>query len=201
MNYLEIESCVINAKLGDPKEMEKIIEQFRPFIFKIAKTYNIKNYDLTDLSQIGFTALINSVHKYNPGTHTFSSYAYTSINNSLKYFARKNSKFNKDISINTRVFPESDSSIATEYLDCIEDTENFEEILIKTESMKELLSSISQLSNDEKELVHMLFYQKNTLKTYSDKKGMGYLRAVRSKNRILKKLRNCLNSEASQYLM
>jgi RNA polymerase sigma factor (sigma-70 family) len=97
MNHLQIENCVIHAKSGDSKEMEKIIEQFRPFVFRTAKSYNIKNYDINDLSQIGFTALLNAVNKYNPGTHTFSSYAYTSIKNSLKYFARKNSKFNKDI--------------------------------------------------------------------------------------------------------
>jgi RNA polymerase sigma factor (sigma-70 family) len=197
MNHLEIESCVINAKSGDSKQMEKLITQFRSFIFRTAKTYNIKNYDLDDLSQIGFTALLNAINKYTPGTHTFSAYAYTSIKNSLNYFTRKNSKFNKDISINTRVFPDSDSSIAIEYLDCIEDTENFVEIFLKLESKKELQYLISKLPAYEKELVHMLFYQKCSLKAYADKKDIPYLHAVKIKNRVLRELGQYLNSNLS----
>jgi RNA polymerase sigma factor (sigma-70 family) len=193
MNHLEIEACVISAKCGDSKEMEKIINQFKPFIFKTAKTYNVKNYSIDDLSQIGFTALLDAVNKYKPGSHTFSSYAYNSIKNSLNYFARKNSKFNKELSINTRVSP--DSNITTEYIDCIEDTDNFVENFIKLESEKEVQKYISNLPEEERELIDMLFYKKNSIKAYSDKKGMGYLQAVRMRNRTLKKLRGYLDPE------
>jgi RNA polymerase sporulation-specific sigma factor len=191
MNHLEIEACVINAKYGDSKEMEKLINQFRPFIFKTAKTYNIKNYDIDDLSQIGFTALFNAVNKYNPGSHTFSSYAYNSVKNSLSYFARKNSKFNKELSINTRI--SSDSNITTEYIDCLEDTDNLEETFLKLENKKEILHYISKLPEDERDLINMLFYKKSTLKAYAEKTGLGYIQASRKKKRTLDKLKGYLS--------
>lgn len=151
--------------------------------------------NIDDLSQIGFTALLNAVNKYKPGSHTFSSYAYSSVINSLNYFARKNSKFSKDLSINTRISP--DSNITTEYIDCIEDMDNFVETLIKLESKKEVQYLVSKLPEDEKELIHMLYYQKCSLKAYSDMKGIAYLRTIRIKNRVLRKLGCCLNSDLS----
>ena len=195
MNHLEIESCVINAKSGDSKDVEKLLNQFRPFIFRTAKTYNIKNYDLNDLSQIGFTALLNAINKYEPGSHTFSSYAYNSIKNSLNYFARKNSKFSKELSINTRISP--DGNITTEYIDCLEDMDNFEETFIKLENKKEVQYFISKFLEDERELINMLFYKRCSLKAYADKKGIAYPQAIKMRKHALKKLRGYLNHELS----
>jgi hypothetical protein len=48
---------------------------------------------------------------------------------------------------------------------------------------------MSKLPEDEKEFVHMLFYQKCPLKAYSDKKYIAYLRAVKIGIQVLRKLR------------
>jgi DNA-directed RNA polymerase specialized sigma subunit len=99
--------------------------------------------------------------------------------------------------MNTKVFQDSNSSNAAEYIDCIEDTYNFEETFFKLESEKELQYSISKLPENEKELVHMLFYQKSSVKAYADKKDMPYLQAVRIRKRVLRKLGDHLNLELS----
>jgi RNA polymerase sporulation-specific sigma factor len=49
MNHYEIEASVIRAKNGNREESLKVLEQYKPFIFKTARTYNIKNYVLYDL--------------------------------------------------------------------------------------------------------------------------------------------------------
>jgi DNA-directed RNA polymerase specialized sigma subunit len=99
--------------------------------------------------------------------------------------------------MNTKVFPDSSSSNAAEYIDCIEDTDNFEETFFKLESEKELQYSISKLPENEKELVHMLFYQKCSIKAYADKKDLPYPQAVRTRKRVLRKLGDHLTSQLS----
>ncbi|MCS6112569.1 sigma-70 family RNA polymerase sigma factor, partial [Clostridium botulinum] len=64
MNYKDIENLVIEAKRGDDEALLKLMVQFKPFIFKTANSFNIKNYDTFDLVQIGYIALINAVDKY-----------------------------------------------------------------------------------------------------------------------------------------
>ena len=92
MNYDEIENAVKCAKNGDSESLTSLLMQFKPFIFKTAKSFNIKNFDEYDLVQIGYISLIHAVDVYNPEKHSFSSYAYSAIKNSMKYTARSNKK-------------------------------------------------------------------------------------------------------------
>jgi RNA polymerase sporulation-specific sigma factor len=187
VNHYEIEACVIRAKNGNREELLKILEQYKPFIIKTAKTYNIKDYDLYDLLQIGYVALINAVAKYRICSNTFSTYAFNTIKNSFRYTARQNSKYNGDLSLNAPLCTETASY--TEFIDYIESPENFEEELIITEEIKEVKRAVSKLPADELELVIMVYYSGASLKTYAEKKGLKYMQAVRKKNRILNKLR------------
>jgi len=186
MNHYEIEACVIRAKNGNREELLKILEQFRPFIIKTASQFNIKNHDMYDLIQIGYVTLINAVAKYRIGSNTFSAYAFNSIKNGFRYAARSNSKYDQDLSLNTPV--DSAGGITTEFIDCIEGTENTEEDIINRETILELRRAVSKLPSDEMELIIMVYYTKCPLKTYADKKGLDYQQMVRKKNRILEKL-------------
>jgi RNA polymerase sigma factor (sigma-70 family) len=186
MNHNEIEACVIRAKAGNSEDLLKILEQYKPFIFKTAKQFNIKNHDMYDLLQIGYVTLINVVVKYRTGSHTFSSYAYNAIKNAYKYTARQNSKFSNDLSLNTPVNTEGNINI--EFIECIESNENLEEDIIHFEKINEVRSAVSRLPEDDIELVIMVYYSGISLKTYALKKHMSYLQAVRKKNKILEKL-------------
>jgi DNA-directed RNA polymerase specialized sigma subunit len=84
-----------------------------------------------------------------------------------------------------------------EYIDCIEDMENMEETLLKSESWQEVCCSISKLPEEEKDLINMLFYQECSLKAYAEKKGIGYFQAFRKKKQVLGKLSHSLNSTLS----
>jgi RNA polymerase sporulation-specific sigma factor len=155
MDHLELEACILKAKSGDKTEMGKILEQYKPFIYKTAKSYNVKNHDINDLVQIGYITLMNAVSKYKLESHTFSTYAYNSIKNSLNYVARQNKKYINDFSLNTPISSESNG--CQEFIDCLESEENIEASLMKTESIKELRTSLSKLSKEERELILKLF--------------------------------------------
>lgn len=187
MNYNEIEACVIKAKHGDREALLKIIEQFRPFIFKTAHSYNIKSYDTYDLAQAGYIALVNAVSKYKIGSHTFSSYAFNAIKNAFRYAARQNLKCNRDFSLNAPI-NEADM-IDTEFIDCIEGDENVEEDILNLEEIQDLRKALTKLTEEELELIIMVYYGGVSLKLYAEKKNLKYLQVIRRKNMILEKLR------------
>lgn len=187
MNQNEIEACVIRAKIGSQEDLLKILEQYKPFIFKTAKAFNIKNFDTYDLVQIAYVTLINAVLKYKIGSHTFSSYALNAIKNELKYTVRKNSRYNQEVSLNTPV-NEAENNYH-EFIDCLEAPEIIEEELIKVEKTKELRQALAKLTEEELELVFNVYYNKVSIKTYAKKKNLGYPKVVHRKNKILKKLK------------
>ncbi|MFL0246219.1 sigma-70 family RNA polymerase sigma factor [Candidatus Clostridium stratigraminis] len=188
MNHHEIETCVIKAKTGNTEALLKLMEQYKPFIFKTAKDYNIKGFDVYDLAQLGYITLINCTERYKIGSHTFSSYAFNAIKNAFRYAARQNNKYAEEYSLNAPV--QNDDFEGSEYIECIASTVNIEEDLIKLEDNKRLKGAIAALSEAELEFVIMVYFSNITVKTYAEKKGLSYIQAIRFKNKILEKLLN-----------
>jgi RNA polymerase sporulation-specific sigma factor len=187
MNYYEIETCVIGAKNGNQEDLLKVLKQYKPFIFKTARTFNIKNYDIHDLEQIGYMAVINAISRYRTGSCTFSTYAYESIKNAYRHTARQNSKQEREFSLNTAV---ASYGRAAEYMECIDSLENTEEAVLSSQEALEVKKAVSKLPPLEKELVMMVYYNGVSLKDYAEKKGMTYYQASRKKDFVLYKLGN-----------
>jgi RNA polymerase sporulation-specific sigma factor len=185
VNYYEIETCVIGAKNGSKEDLLKVLKQYKPFIFKTASKYNIKNYDIYDFEQIGYMAILNAVTKYRTGSCTFSTYAYECIKNAFRYTARQNSKHQYDLSLNSTV---DSYDVPNEYINCIDSHENLEETILRSEETSEMKKAVSKLSPQEMELVTMLYYGGISLKNYAEKKGMTYYQASKKKAFILSKL-------------
>lgn len=192
MNHHEIEKCVISAKAGNSEEILNILEQYKPFIFKTEREYNIRGCDIYDLSQIGCIALINAVEKYKIGSHTFSSYAFNSIKNAFRYTARKNHRIGEELSLNAPINIETERD--SEFIECSESLDNTEDEVITFESKKEVRKAIFKLPEDVMELVIMIYYNKIPLKIYAVKKGLAYIQAIRKKNKILEKLETYIMS-------
>ncbi|MFW2491765.1 sigma-70 family RNA polymerase sigma factor [Clostridium chromiireducens] len=185
MNYEEIESHVKLAKQNNSESLTKLLLQFKPFIFKTAKNFKIKNYDEYDLVQIGYIALINAVDKYDITKHSFSSYAYTTIKNVMKYTARSNNKHKLTLSINASI----DGQGSLDFTELLESNENVEIDYLKHEKIVELQKIISNLEPDEFELIFLVYYNNFSLKDYASKKNLPYSQIVRKKNAILDKIR------------
>jgi RNA polymerase sporulation-specific sigma factor len=186
MNHHEIEACVIRAKSGSQEDLLKLLAQYKLFIFKTANQFNIRNYDFYDLLQIGYMALINALIKYRTGSHTFSCYAFNSIKNAFRLTARQNFKYKHDLSLNIPV--DTDADVSTDFINCIEDDKNLEEHIVNSERIRELRGALARLSEDELELVLMVYYSGATLKTYAEKKGISYYQALVKRDSILEKL-------------
>ena len=185
MTHNDIEICVIGAKNDNKEDLLKILKQYKPFIFKTARQFNIKNYDIYDLEQIGYMAIINALAKYRTGSCTFSTYVYESIKNAFRYTARQNSKYEREFSLNTSVDPYSNT---TEYINCIDSSENLEETILKSEETSEMRTAISKLPPHELELVMMVYYRGVSLNQYASKKGVTYYQAAKKKDSVLGKL-------------
>jgi RNA polymerase sporulation-specific sigma factor len=190
MDHYEMEQCVIEAKKGNHEALLDLMEQFKNFIYKTAHKYNIKNHDFYDLTQIGYITVINCVMKYRTGKNTFAGYLYSSIDNAFKYLYRQQAKINAELSLNEQAsFDENEGKEVMETLESLIDIEGD---CIHNESIKELRKVISKLHPDELELVIMVYYNRYSLKTYAEKKGIHYQTCVKRRNRILEKIKNHL---------
>lgn len=177
MNYDEIEGHVKLAKTDNSESLTKLLLQFKPFIFKTAKNFNIKNYDEYDLVQIGYIALINAVDKYDTSKHSFSSYVYSAIKNAMKYTARENRKHQNTLSINASI----DGNYSNDFTEFLKSNENLEIDYLKHEKITELQKVISDLEPDEFELIFLVYYNNFSLTDYAAKKGASYSKIVRKK--------------------
>ena len=184
MNYSEIESQVSLAKCGNCESLTALLLQFKPYIFKISKSFHINNFDEYDLVQIGYIALIRAVEKYNEGSNSFSSYVYTSIKNAMKYTARSNKKHSSNLSINASI----DGQTLNDFTEFLQSNENLENDYLNNEKTLEFRKIISDLEPDEFELVFFVYYNNFSLTDYAAKKGISYSKIVRKKNFILEKL-------------
>lgn len=191
MNYNQIEDQVKLAKKGNSESLTKLLLQFKPFIFKTAKQFNIKNYDEYDLVQIGYIALINAVDKYDTSKHSFSSYVYATIKNAMKYTARSNTKHKLTLSINASI----DGQSSVDFTELLESHENLEDNYLEHEKIVQLQKIISDLEPDEFELIFLVYYNNFSLTDYAAKKKVSYHKIVRKKNSILEKIKDKLLEE------
>jgi RNA polymerase sigma factor (sigma-70 family) len=186
MNYNEVETCVIRAKNGSKEDLLKVIEQYKPFILKTAREFNIRGMDMDDLVQIGSAAIMKAVIKYKIGSHSFSGYALTAVKNHIRQAARNASKFSKELSINVPVSGREDDN--REISECLESPVNIEEDIIKNETYKELGQALDKLSKEDREMLLMIYGKSITLTAYAENNNINYQQAVRRKRRALDKL-------------
>ncbi|KAI3345050.1 sigma-70 family RNA polymerase sigma factor [Clostridium botulinum] len=187
MEYRDIEKLVIEAKKGDDESLLKLMVQFKPFIFKTANSFNIKNYDTFDLVQIGYIALINAVDKYKRGSNSFSSYVYTAIKNCMKYTARNNKKHKNILSINSTI---NECESLNDFTEFFESNIDLEMDFIKKEKALKIQSIISKLDPKDLEMIFLVYYTGFSFKEYALKKGLNYFQVIRRKNSILEYIKN-----------
>lgn len=188
MNYSEIELHVTKAKEGNSESLTALLIQFKPYIFKVARTFHIKNYDEYDLVQIGYISLIHAVEKYTEGSNSFSSYVYSAIKNSMKYTARSNKKHLNTLSINASI----DGQTSLDFTEFLESNVDLENDYLEHEKISEFRRLISELEPDEFELIFLVYYNNFSLTDYAAKKKVSYSKIVRKKNAILEKIKDRL---------
>ncbi|WP_252236986.1 sigma-70 family RNA polymerase sigma factor [Clostridium sp. CH2] len=187
MEYKDIENLVMEAKNGDDESLLKLMVQFKPFIFKTAHSFNIKDYDTYDLVQIGYIALINAVDKYKNGSNSFSSYVYAAIKNCMRCTARNNKKHKNILSINA---PIGEYESLNDFTEFFESNVDLELDFIKKEKALKVQSIISKLDPRDLEMIFLVYYAGFSFKEYALKKGLNYFQVIRRKNAIFKYIKN-----------
>ncbi|NLZ49292.1 MAG: sigma-70 family RNA polymerase sigma factor [Clostridiales bacterium] len=190
MKHFEVEAAVKRAQNGNKEELIKILDNFKAYIYKTSNKYNIKNYDMYDLLQIAYVALINAVAKYRVGSNTFTSYAMISIQNAIKLTLRDNVNYGTEVSLNAPMASEDGDPI--EFLETLKNDEDMEENVIKTLQYGYLRKAIAKLPADEQELIIMVYYHNCPLTVYAKKKKISYANALRKRDKILNKLKKSL---------
>lgn len=185
MDHKQIEQCVIKAKEGDNEAILMLLDQYKPFIFKTANKYYVSYLDIYDLAQTAYVALINAIDKYKIGSNTFSSYAFQTILNAILDLTRHNIKDSDNVSLNEKISNEGNA----EFIECLMSQTDIEDDFIRLENFNELRSALSKLSEDEFELIFLVYYNGVSMKTYAERKNMEYFRAIRKRNKILRKLK------------
>ncbi|MBZ0312405.1 sigma-70 family RNA polymerase sigma factor [Clostridium butyricum] len=182
MNYDYIEDLVRKSKAGDETSKEKLIEEFRPFIINLSKRTFIPGYDFDDFRNECYRILFKCISLYRTESHRFVAYATNGIKNSINDLIRNSIKTNN-----------IHGSGAAVYDNYVEETFNsnspqIEDILCSRYDCDCLKFAMSHLTEDEKELVHHIFFKDMTLKSFSAQKGICYSYAVKMKRFVLDKL-------------
>ena len=182
MNYDYIENLVKKSKDGDEYSKEKLIEEFRPFIINLSKRTFILGYDYDDFKNECYRILFRCILLYKIESHRFVAYATNGIKNSINDLIRTSIK-------NSNIH----GSATTVYDNYIEETyltyePKIEEVLCSKYDSDCLKYAMSQLTEEELNLVEHLFYQNKTLKSFAEKNKICYSYAVRKKRHTLDKL-------------
>lgn len=182
MNYNYIENLVKQCKDGNESSKEKLIEEFRPFIINLSKRTFIPGYDFDDFKNECYRILFRCILLYKIESHRFVAYATNGIKNSINDLIRRN--------IQTNNIHGSGAAVYDNYVEETYKTDDPEitDILCSQYDSDCLKYALNKLTEDEIDLIHHLFYENKTLKSYTNKKVMCYSSAVKMKRYVLDKI-------------
>ena len=178
MDYDYIESLVKSSKDGDEKSKEKLLAEFRPFIINISKRTFINGYEFEDIVNECYKILLRCISLYKIDSHRFVAYASNGIKNSI------NSLIRSHLNNNYPLIPLDNYIEET----CSSQLPETEDLIFNLYHMESLKYALSQLTEDERDLIKHIFFEEKTLKSYTDKKGISYSYGVKKKKYILDKL-------------
>ena len=183
VNYNYIEKLVTEAKTGDLKAKELLIEEFTPFINSLSIKTFIHGYEKCDIKNECFLTLFTCISRYNSGAHRFVAYATNAIKNNISTLLIKADN-QDDIDGLFSLSDDIESSIS------LDDNMASETLRIEYENIKLLSAIKNNLDEAERHLVVFIFFLKNTLTNYAYHENISYVTASKRKKRVLNKLKN-----------
>lgn len=180
---------LMKAKHGDQSAMFQVIKSFEGWIVRQCHYYNLKGYEVEDLKQVCYQAIIYAVYRLDEAELvTAPSFILRCMHNALKFECRK---------VLARPEPDSLNKAAEsggEYLDLVVDeTADTESAVIQNLDKIALKASYSALSSEEKDLIsYYIMNPYGGLKEYADKYGKNYRKVRYMKDLALAKLKASL---------
>lgn len=184
------------------KEMtcEEICIQFKPLVFKSAKRW-ISKYDYEEMKQVAFIGLIKAYDSYDIEKDIlFTTYAPLIINGALARVHRDNkSKFNAVYSLNGRLGDGKEKDF--EYLDLIEDENNYEDIAIDNVESERLRLAISKLESKNRKVVELLVLKEMRQVDVAEILKTSQAQVSRIYKKALKELKNIIGGSKTNAML
>lgn len=175
-----IEELVKRAKNEDRVAVEEIIGKFKYFVIKQASKYSIPSYDFEDLVQHGYLSIIKSIHLYNTGRGSFTTYCTNAVINNFKALLKRQIKHYREI--------QDENAINLETYDFTLENE-----VIAYEEVAKVKKALDNLQGTEKRIIESVYIKGTTLKKAAADCGINYRKAIKVRREALRKLRNYLN--------
>lgn len=135
------------AKAGDIDSFEILISQSKSKAFNIAMRYLNNQEDAMDAVQESYIKVFKGLNSFRENS-SFDTWVYRIIINTCNDFVRKNAKHKED----TNIYYDDGEQIE-ELANMVDNNSQPENILIRHESVKFLLSCLGKLPGDQKEVI------------------------------------------------
>ncbi|WP_293446486.1 sigma-70 family RNA polymerase sigma factor [Persephonella sp.] len=202
----------------EKKEREKLILENISLVKKVASKiyYRLPKGDIEfdDLVNVGVIGLMKAIEKYDSDKAKFSTYAYIKIRGEILDYLRSldivprtvRDKIKKEPPLeegksvplsNTAVMVSIEKALSSDESLKIVDTlvskrETPEEEVIKEDQKEKLLQAIDLLSEKEKKVLQMLYFEEKDLKSVADEINVSVSRVSQIKSEAIKKLKSIL---------
>lgn len=199
-NSMDYEYVVKQAQSGDKEARLILIQQYMPYIKKLARSHKITGYSYQDLTQLGALAVLRAIHKYKLGSNTFRGYVLRAIKNGFAQAGRDGKKLWKERSFYRDYIAGKDNASITiaskvYYYGMLNSVHSLEDKLIEKEEIRQLKCGILRLAPGAKRFIAMLFFKNLSLKQIAKQELISYNQAIRRKNRALQKLKEICAKE------
>jgi len=200
------------------KDKDKLVLENLSLVKKVASKiyYRLPKGDIEfdDLVNVGVIGLMKAIQKYNKDKAKFSTYAYIKIRGEILDYLRSldilprtvREKIKKEKPVEEgKPVPLSNTAVMVSIERALSSDENFriidtlvserdtpEEEVIKKDQKERLLRAIELLSEKEKKVLQMLYFEERDLKSVAKEIGVSVSRVSQIKAEAVKKLKAIL---------
>lgn len=179
--------------LKNPKEntevKDKLITGNLRFVMFIINRYYSNYNDKEELFSEGVIGLIKAVDKFDVNRNIqFSSYSSRVIMNDINKYFNKIKNSTDETSLSELVSNDLDNDLTL--MDVIVDDNDFVDNILRKEYYKNMNEVIEKLTEDEKKLLYLYFYERKTQTEVSQILGITQSYASKKIIKVLKKARN-----------
>ncbi len=167
----------------------KLITGNLRFVMFIINRYYSNYNDKEELFSEGVIGLIKAVDKFDVNRNIqFSSYSSRVIMNDINRYFRKIKNSTDETSLSELVSNDLDNDLTL--MDVIVDDNDFVDNILRKEYYKNMNEVIEKLTEDEKKLLYLYFYERKTQTEVSQILGITQSYASKKIIKVLKKARN-----------
>lgn len=194
------QEAVCISRLGsDPSARDSLIIHNLRLVVYIARKYETATTGIEDLISIGSIGLIKAVESFKPDRNIkLATYASRCIENEILMFLRKISNLRSEVSIDEPLNSDSDGNelLLSDVLGT--DGDDVSRNIESEAERSVLIEFVSRLNSREREITELRFglggHREFTQKEVADRLGISQSYISRLEKRILKRLRNELES-------